>query len=58
MAPGDLEYLPADLREPHVMEWPGLLKLYVVALVVAGALGLIGGALFIAWQLLQRYVLP
>ena len=58
MPPDDLRALPDDLREPHVLEWPGLLRLYVRILAVVAGLGLLGGSLVIAWHLIRRVVVP
>jgi len=53
--------VPEQLREPHPVEHAretGVLRLYLLAIGVAILLGLVGGSLWIGWQLLQRSWLP
>jgi hypothetical protein len=50
--------LPDELREPHTIEAPGVWRLYFIAIGIAILLGLVSGAIWIAWRLLKLHVLP
>jgi hypothetical protein len=53
-----LPQLPDELREPHTVESPGLWRLYFIAIGVAALLGVLSGAVWIAWRLLRIHVFP
>jgi hypothetical protein len=49
--------VPEHLREPHPIEHARetvVLRLYLIAMGVAILLGLVGGSMWIGWQLLRR----
>jgi TM2 domain-containing membrane protein YozV len=50
-------HLPDDLREPLDLEWPGFARFYLKAIGIAILVGLISGALWIAWNLVKLHVL-
>ena len=45
--------VPDHLREPHEVEIKGFWNIYVVAIGIVILLGLVSGALWIAWRLLS-----
>ena len=48
---------PDELREPHDVEWPGFLRVYLIAIGVTILLGLVTGLIWIAWNLIRLHVL-
>jgi len=43
--------IPDHLREPHVVNVPGLWNVYILGIGIAILIGLVGGLLWIAWRL-------
>ena len=52
--PRRFKNVPDHLREPHEIEVPGLWNAYVLAIGIVILLGLVSGAVWIAWRLLTR----
>ena len=48
---------PNELREPHEVEVPGLMRFYLIAIGVTILIGLITGSIWIAWNLIRLHVL-
>ena len=47
-----------DTREPDLMTWSDVPRLYWLAMGIAILLGMVSGAIWIAWKLFEFHVLP